>query len=199
MVRNFQLLDIRTQLPITHIEHIPNFLNDNEIKALSNVSEQYEWQNGDMVDELDVNILTRVADIKWLSSNEENWWLFEKILKLSKTLNDAYWKFELYGINESLRFSKYKERNNVLGHHGWHMDVTSEGLPSNRKLTLVCGLNDDYEGGETSLILGLTEQRFKIRKGDAYLFPSFLVNKVYPATKGDRQSFTCWLSGPSFK
>ena len=199
MVRNFQLLDIRTQLPITHVEHIPNFLDDNEIAGLSNIAEQYEWQNGDIKDELDVNVFTRIANTKWLPSNNNMWWLQEKILKASKTLNDAYWKFELFGINESIRLSEYKERNNILGHHGWHMDVTSEGLPSNRKLTFVCGLNDNYEGGDTSLILGLTEQRLKLRKGDAYLFPSFLVNKVYPITKGIRYSFTCWLSGPSFK
>lgn len=198
MVKNFQLLDIRTQLPITHVAHIPNFLNDNEIADLGNIAQQYEWQNGDIKDELAINVYTRIANTKSLPYNNI-WWLQEKILKASKTLNNTYWKFELFGINEPLRLSEYKERNSILGHHGWHMDITSEGLPSNRKLTLVCGLNDDYEGGETSLILGLTEQRLKIRKGDAYLFPSFLVNKVYSVAKGIRYSFTCWLSGPSFK
>lgn len=199
MVRNFQLLEVRSQLPIIHIEFIPNFLDNNEVDTIKSIAEQYHWQSGDIVDEFDVNVYTRIADIKWLSSEGKMWWLYEKILNLGKALNDSYWKFELYGIDESIQYAQYKEKNNILGHYGWHMDVTSEGLPSNRKLTLVCGLNDEYEGGETAIILGLTEQRLKLRKGDAYLFPSFLVNKVYPITRGTRQSFTCWLSGPSFR
>jgi len=84
-----------------------------------------------------------------------------------KELNSQIWDFELYGINEYLQYTEYNNIQNSGGHYDWHLDVSHEGLASNRKLSFECILDDSHSGGEFSILLGPTEHKVKLQKGDA--------------------------------
>lgn len=77
-----------------------------------------------------------------------------------------------------------------------HCDHIKDLFPGDRKgvpiVTVLTGLNDDYEGGEL-IMFGDTE--YKLGKGDTIVFPS---NFLYPhrineVTKGARYSFVSWV------
>ena len=57
---------------------------------------------------------------------------------------------------------------------------------------------EDFEGGD--LLLHTTNKPFKaeMKKGDMFLFPSFVPHSVTPVTKGVRRSLVGWVCGPNF-
>jgi PKHD-type hydroxylase len=70
-----------------------------------------------------------------------------------------------------------------------------------RKLTFVVQLSapDDYDGGtlETNAD-GIVRQASRA-VGSALMFPSFVLHRVAPVTRGERYSLTLWSHGPAFR
>jgi PKHD-type hydroxylase len=69
-----------------------------------------------------------------------------------------------------------------------------------RKLSLTLLLNDDFEGGEFQVNDGKEEMAITVpmNKGRVVLFPSFMIHRVKPVTKGVRKSLVVWVLGPKF-
>ena len=200
MIQNFHLLNPRTELPITQAQFLPNFLHHHEIEAIKTIASQEPFQEGGILGgDNNSNIIYRNSNIKWLEWNDENWWVFSRIMEKVKLLNDQMWQFDLYGINELLQYTEYEAKPSGRGHYDYHMDLGHFGLASNRKISFEIILEDNYEGGDFSLLVGPTEQKVTLTKGDAVFYPSFLMNKIYPVRSGKRASLVGWISGPAFK
>jgi len=69
---------------------------------------------------------------------------------------------------EAFNFIRYGEGQHFMEHH-------DHGFSYNCTVSVVCYLNDDYEGGELSF--RLQDLKIKPRAGDMYVFPS---NFMYP-------------------
>ena len=93
-------------------------------------------------------------------------------------------------------------RYNVGGHYSWHCDC---GVPDEnnfqRKLSCTILLNDfsEYDGGLLEFIDLPEESQPPTTKGSIIIFPSILVHRVTPVTRGERFSAVCWSLGPPFK
>ena len=91
------------------------------------------------------------------------------------------------------------------GKYDWHMDVGPGPVPSMRKLSYSILLNaGEYEGGELAFHTGRTMeppsgQTEKGALGSMILFPSYLVHRVLPMTKGTRYAMVGWAHGNSFR
>jgi predicted 2-oxoglutarate/Fe(II)-dependent dioxygenase YbiX len=78
------------------------------------------------------------------------------------------------------------------GHYIVHSDVGP--LTRNRHYSVVCYLNDDFEGGGTrfpALDYGVTPER-----GKAILFPSGYRHGGDPVTSGEKYIIVSWVTGP---
>jgi len=87
----------------------------------------------------------------------------------------------------------------IGGHYDWHRDEEffNKEKGKHRKVSVVMQLSDpnDYEGGD--LILDFSQQIPASReRGSVVAFPSELMHKVTPVTRGVRYSATLWLNGP---
>ncbi len=200
MLQNFHLLDARTQVPVTQIQYLPNFLSLDEIDLIKQLAQIFEFEEpGVLGEKEDSNLVFRQSKVKWILWNDDNWWLYAKIMETIKDLNNQIWRFDLYGINEFLQYTEYEAGAYGRGHYDWHMDLAHEGIASNRKLSFECILEDQHEGGEFSVLLGPTEHKVSLNKGDCVIYPTFLMNKVYPVKSGKRSSIVSWIAGPAFK
>jgi PKHD-type hydroxylase len=84
-------------------------------------------------------------------------------------------------------------------HYAWHTDTfTLSGKPIERKVSVVCLLNDDFEGGEFEVRL-YNNYQAPLKKGTMIAFPSILEHRVVPVTSGIRYSATVWFNGPRFR
>lgn len=64
---------------------------------------------------------------------------------------------------------------------------------ANRDISVICFLNDDYEGGELEFtLLGL---KITPKRGMIITFPSYFefTHRVHPVTRGDRFSVVAWI------
>jgi PKHD-type hydroxylase len=138
----------------------------------------------------------RLGDITWLYVSDDLKWVFKKITDVVLFLNNKYFNFDIFGLNEGLQFTNYKAPSDK---YGKHVDRALNILV--RKLSLSIQLTDpkDYEGGE--LILYEDENGLEMSKeqGTLILFPSFIMHEVKPVTKGERNSLVSWVTGKQFK
>ena len=70
--------------------------------------------------------------------------------------------------------------------------------PLSRKVSFSLGISDenDYEGGELLLKKDRNPRPFKLDRGEIIIFPSWMLHKVTPVTKGLRKVIVGWGIGP---
>ena len=135
----------------------------------------------------------RKSKICWLSEDWIKNLLWEYILKV----NNKSFKINVEN-NSEVQFTEYCSEDN--GHYDWHQDI-GPGELSIRKVSVTIQLSDsnDYEGGDLELLRGATPEQTIRGKGVAVLFPSYMLHRVTPITRGTRRSLVLWLGGSHFK
>jgi PKHD-type hydroxylase len=76
-------------------------------------------------------------------------------------------------------------------HYGAHADaafIQLQGATIRSDLSCTVFLNEpkDYEGGELHVRLGDADLKFKLRPGEAIVYPSDTLHQVVPVTRGER-------------
>ena len=124
-------------------------------------------------------------------SNERHnltWKAIEKYILIDKVGGD-----NLVGWNgfSPIRFNRYN-KNQIMSKHVDHIHSLftgdKRGIPI---LSIVCVLNEDYEGGE---FIMFDDFEIKFKSGDLIIFPSVFLypHLVKPIKKGTRYSFVSW-------
>ena len=172
-------------------------LTDEEIMKVLQIAETKKEIDGRIGTDPHIEESYRNSKIKWLSNSNETKWLFDKFGKLVKIANNSMWNFDIVGFGEKLQVGTYISDNK--GHYDWHIDCDSS--TSFRKISMSIQLSDpnDYEGGELQLFTKKTIATLPKDKGTVIFFPSFLLHRVTPVTKGKRISLVAWITGPQFK
>jgi PKHD-type hydroxylase len=132
--------------------------------------------------------------------------LFDRVNFITEKINEEYYNFDLNGYS-SIQYTSYDAEEN--GEYGYHMDINiGKNLEDNhlkygdtRKLSMSLILSDpqSYEGGKFTMKLDENEFEVEQKRGRIIFFPSFLLHKVYPVTKGTRKSIVIWVEGPKFR
>ena len=193
---------------ITHpFVFLDNWLTEEELKKINDycISQGVEeskviYNNGEQ--QTDSSI--RQSSTKFHSMNDENRYIFEKIRDASSYINLQSYQFDLIGF-DFFQYGEYKAESNDF--YNYHIDMTlGEGIPHGmtypRKLSLSIILNDpsEYEGGELEFNWGMKEKIIVEQpKGRLIAFPSWLMHRVTPVTKGIRRSIVVWIVGSKFK
>jgi PKHD-type hydroxylase len=135
---------------------------------------------------------------------EEIGWVFEKFTEAVTRINDRWYGFDLNGY-DGFQYTEYD--GDRQGKYDWHMDMCLGNVPPDmfepRKLSLSLLLNEpgkDFEGGDFQLNTGSESGPITVesRKGRIIAFPSWVIHRVTPVTKGVRRSLVVWVVGPKF-
>lgn len=181
------------------------FLTENEIELILNLP---EWKNkkdaliGSRTDEEGVyDPKIRESQISWMRMTDETLPIWAKLANVVSEVNRRHFHFDLTACYELAQLSYYSHEKK--SHYDWHTDLTMENssdIP--RKLSMSLLLNDpsEFEGGELQLKTDSdVPKSLELKKGRAWFFPSFLLHRVTPVTKGERKSLVLWIHGPYFK
>jgi len=138
----------------------------------------------------------RSSKITWLYSTDDLEWAFIRIKDIVLNLNNRFFNFDIFGLNEGLQFTNYKAPSNK---YGKHIDRSLDCVIRKLSLSIQLTNPEEYEGGE--LILYEDEKGTEMKKEQGYLvlFPSFTLHEVKLITKGERNSLVSWVSGKQFK
>ena len=145
----------------------------------------------------------RKSDIVWLDEQ----WVYDLVWSYMLTANEeAGWKYNIVAL-EKCQVTRYTKD----GFYTWHKDGTGShnevtNMPENkalhgntRKLSMSIILNSDFEGGDFEIRDAEEGRGKKMQEGSIIVFPSFMVHRVAPVTKGTRYSLVAWFMGPPFK
>ena len=141
----------------------------------------------------------RKSKIRWIPQNTEWVWLYEKLAGYVEEANKALWQFDLYTLPEKIQFTEYHSIDK--GHYDWHQDI-GPNILSKRKISITVQLSgpDDYEGGVLEMWSGgnniITAHK---GRGSVFIFPSYMMHRVTPVTKGVRKSFVLWVGGSHYR
>lgn len=139
----------------------------------------------------------RVTQTAWMEASAESKWIYDRIQGVARALNDRVYQFALSGFSEHLQYTIYHGTEG--GHYDWHVDHGP--LRTRRKLSISVQLSDpaQYEGCDLELYAGNQIEKAPRDRGMVIAFPSYVLHRVTPCTKGTRKSIVAWTTGPQFK
>ena len=169
-----------------------NAFSKEECQTIINIAKDKGLIRGKTRGESDV----RDSKISWLYPTDNLDWVFRRVTDIALNLNERFFKFDLFGINEGFQFTNYEAPSGKYGKHvdrGMNMAV--------RKLSISIQLTnpEEYEGGELYLYQGDKGDLMDKTQGTLILFPSYVLHEVMPVTKGTRNSLVTWVTGKQFK
>jgi len=135
---------------------------------------------------------SRRTRIKPIPPTSEHAWVFDRLRGLATRANQEAFRFRITDLM-SVDVLEYGRD----GFFDWHVDIGPD-IFSTRKLTLVTALTSpgDYEGGDLKFADG--GEPVRLARGTTAIFPSCLLHKVEPVTRGMRHTLVAWVHGPSF-
>lgn len=145
----------------------------------------------------------RRSKIRWLNGSTPDFRnLYLDLVDMFYMANKNAFGVDIWHLHE-MQFTEYKAEDQ--GFYTWHNDVLWESNNcSHRKLSMVIQLSDpkNYEGGELEiqpLHLDPPNPEILKKQGNVIVFPSFLMHRVTPVTKGTRYSLVAWIEGPKWR
>ena len=177
---------------INHYAFWNNAFSKEECQTIINIAKNKGLIKGKTRGESDV----RDSKVSWLYPTDNIEWVFRRVTDITLNLNERFFKFDLFGLNEGFQFTNYEAPSGKYGKHvdrGMNMVV--------RKLSISIQLTDpeEYEGGELYLYEGDEGTLMDKSQGTLILFPSYVLHEVMPVTKGTRNSLVTWVTGKQFK
>ena len=169
-----------------------NAFSKEECQTIINIAKNKGLIKGKTKEESDV----RDSKISWLYPVDDMDWVFRKVTDITLNLNERFFKFDLFGLNEGFQFTNYEAPS---GKYGKHVDRGMDMIV--RKLSISIQLTDpeEYEGGELYLYDDDKGTLMDKTQGTLILFPSYVLHEVMPVTKGERNSLVTWVTGKQFK
>ena len=183
--------------------YFPQVFSNEEISNLDQlVTQNYKFQKG-QVGNIELGILDSTVynnrNIAYLPPDNNTKGLYEKLEKLVIQANEELFNFSITQVTDLIHYVIYPENG---GHLDWHMDVGKLGV-NRRKLALTVQLSDptEYDGGEFEIWFGSKEKFITVprQKGDVIIFPTFLMHRIKPITRGQRKALVFWTGGEPFR
>ncbi len=140
----------------------------------------------------------RRSRVFFIPVNDDTRWVYDKIGLFIVDSNEKNFGFDIKAV-QFIQYTEYHDTDS--GTYDDHIDWVPKTI-NPRKLSMSIQLTDgaDYDGGDLHLKLNSQHPRIASReKGDAILFPSWILHGVTPVTRGVRKSLVIWAEGPEWK
>lgn len=137
----------------------------------------------------------RRTRICWLEMDQHPW-VYHLVWTMAQAANQLL-RFDLAPAPEKIQLARYDALDQ--GFFDWHADTVPSDMT--RKLSISVPLNapSDYEGGVLELHQGTTIIQAPQSPGMPIIFPSWLIHRVTPVTRGARYSLVAWVRGPNWR
>lgn len=143
----------------------------------------------------------RVTRVGWFERAADTEWLFARLEDAVLRLNSQFFRYDLSALLNP-QYALYDAGEK--GHFDWHQDYGRDATdPSRepRKLTISVQLSepDAYDGGEFQAQGSQQVDVAPRTRGTLIAFPSYVLHRVTPVTRGQRKSLVGWAMGPDLR
>jgi PKHD-type hydroxylase len=146
------------------------------------------------------DVRARSSKVCWIK-RDDNHGLNDVFSTLDKyfKLANLHFGFNI-ALCEDFQFAEYNEGDQYVWHPDWFPETKNN---YQRKLSLTMQLTDplQYDGGDFQFhdLDNDPDVRSIKKQGAILIFPSYLVHRIRPVTRGRRYSLVAWCEGPEFK
>jgi predicted 2-oxoglutarate/Fe(II)-dependent dioxygenase YbiX len=139
----------------------------------------------------------RRSQVVFLGTEQRYRWLYERLWSAALECNRQFFCVDIRGIEANVQLARYDGASQ--GFYDWHTDFAP--IRPLRKLTLSIQLSrpEDYDGGDLELLYQAGPQPLDRARGTLVAFPSFMLHRVTPVTRGARWSLVAWVVGPRWR
>ena len=139
----------------------------------------------------------RITQTARIQQTGETQWLHDRLQGIVQGLNAQSYQYELSGFAEPFQYTVYRDQDG--GHYDWHVDHGP--LAVQRKLSISVQLSDGagYDGCDLQFMAGSQLQLAPRDRGAVIAFPSYVLHRVTPVTRGVRKALVVWVTGPNFR
>jgi PKHD-type hydroxylase len=137
----------------------------------------------------------RRTRICWLD-READRWVYDLLWTVATTVNQLL-RYDIAGTSEDIQIARYDAGEAAF--FTWHADTVPSDMT--RKISISIPLNEpaEYEGGLLELHQGSNIAHPPQHAGVPIIFPSWLIHRVTPVTRGSRYSLVAWVRGPNWR
>jgi PKHD-type hydroxylase len=141
----------------------------------------------------DANAAIRRSQVVFLGMEDKYRWLYERVWAAAQECNRMFFGVDIGGVEPNIQLARYDASDQ--GHYTWHTD--SAGYRPLRKISITIQLSEpkDYDGGDLELFFGHEPRKLERARGEFIAFPSFVLHRVTPVTRGTRWSLVAWILG----
>jgi PKHD-type hydroxylase len=176
--------------PYANCAVVPNVFQIAELDRIIALGQRLALEVGKIqLGEMDTSL--RKSRVAQIPSTEETRWIYERLMQVVAAVNRQAWKFEIESM-QPIQYGEYGESE----YYNWHMDLGELAITQRRKISITVQLDDPsvYDGGDLEFWTGGTQKASRAR-GGVVVFPSYLLHRVSPVTRGLRRSLAAWTLG----
>jgi PKHD-type hydroxylase len=139
----------------------------------------------------------RRSRIVFLGQEQKYQWLYQRLWAAVQVCNPQCFDVDVAGVEPNVQIARYDAAES--GFYDWHFDF-GPAKPS-RKLSISIQLSssEDYDGGDLELLYGNVPKQLDRTRGAFIIFPSFMLHRVTPVTRGTRWSLVAWIHGKRWR
>jgi PKHD-type hydroxylase len=176
--------------PYANCAVVPNVFQAEELDRIIALGQRLSLEQGKIqLGEADTSL--RKSRVAQIAANAETRWLYERLMNVVAAVNRQAWRFEIESM-QPIQYGEYGENE----YYHWHMDLGEVAVTQRRKISITVQLDDPaiYDGGDLEFWTGGTQTASRAR-GGVVVFPSYLLHRVTPVTRGLRRSLAAWTLG----
>ncbi len=135
----------------------------------------------------------RRSQVVFLGREPRYQWLYDRIWAAAEECNRLFFAAHIAAVEGNIQLARYD--SSEQGFYDWHTDFS--GVRPLRKISVSIQLSEseDYAGGDLELLFGNRAQPLARARGTFIAFPSFILHRVTPVTRGTRWSLVAWILG----
>jgi PKHD-type hydroxylase len=135
----------------------------------------------------------RRSRVAFLGMEPKYRWLYDRVWAAAQECNRLFFNVDISAVEGNLQLARYDSSDQ--GFYDWHTDFA--GFRPLRKISVSVQLSrdEDYEGGDLELLFANQAEPMERTRGAFIAFPSFVLHRVTPVTRGTRWSLVAWILG----
>jgi predicted 2-oxoglutarate/Fe(II)-dependent dioxygenase YbiX len=143
----------------------------------------------------DANV--RRSRVVFLGHEQKYAWLYQRLWAAVSVCNPQCFDVEITGVEANVQVARYDSAQR--GFYNWHVDFGPAHPLRKLSISIQLSNSEDYDGGDLELQYGNEPKQLDRTKGACIIFPSFMLHRVTPVTRGVRWSLVAWVLGTRWR
>jgi PKHD-type hydroxylase len=139
----------------------------------------------------------RRSRVVFLGPEQKYAWLYNRLWAAVQACNPQCFDVDVTSVEGNVQVARYDSAER--GFYDWHFDFGPARPLRKLSISVQLSNSEDYDGGDLELLYGNSPTRLDRMRGAFIIFPSFMLHRVTPVTRGTRWSLVAWILGKRWR